>query len=154
MSLQLQPPVSSAGPVSAPGQTWARLDPWPGDRPELILAVVSGGMPTGWTPARDQGVAPNNYAWLISHKLAWLGVVHDVPSRGPGGGCSLQAQYAVVDAITGEQLIGGGSATAALDAWISRQPKLRSGWSFKALPTTTTAPPPPPSNIPTQPASP
>lgn len=144
MSLEIGPTGSPEGPVSDPDETWRRLDQRPGDRPELILGVVSAGMPNSWTAAQDQGDDPSGYRWLISHKIAWFGVIHDVPTRGPGGGCSLQAEYVAVDAKTGAVLVGGGADTKALDRWIARQPPLGPRWRFTDLPTTTTAPAPPP----------
>jgi len=144
LSLELQAPGDPTGAISDPAQSWARLDPWPGDRPEMVLAIISAGMPDGWTPAVDQGVDPVHYRWQVTRRLAWFAVVHDVASRGSDGGCTLGAQLAAVDATTGTLLMGGGPGARALDSWITRQPPLGSGWAYKSLPTTTTTPAPPP----------
>ena len=149
LSLELQPPGNAAGAISDPAQSWARLDPWPGDRPEMILAIISAGMPGGWTPAQDQGLDPAGYRWSVTRRLAWFGVVHDVPARGSDGACTSGTRLGAVDATTGALLMGGAPGVRTLDYWINRQPPLAPGWTYKSLPTTTTTPaPPPPTSAP------
>ena len=164
MDLRVDPPPSGTTPKVSPQDAWTvlmdALSLPPGDDAELILGTVRSGMPEGWSPAMDAGVAPSNLKWLTQPALAWFGVVHHVPTRGPAGGrsppltpqetvvgatvapnlCPTGTSFGEVDALTGLLVFSGGGESPVLDRWIAAQPSLPSGLRFAPLPPTTETP--------------